>query len=137
MKNLIYLLFGILFGVVMTKGEIISWYRIHEMFRFESIHMYGVIGVAVIVGAIGYFIIRKMGNKALTGEEINLRIIPLNMKRHIIAGSIFGLGWALVGSCPGPMFILVGNGYMYFLWVILGATLGTLVYGLVKARLPH
>jgi uncharacterized membrane protein YedE/YeeE len=137
MKNLIYLLFGILFGVVMTKGEIISWYRIHEMFRFESIHMYGVIGVAVIVGAIGYFIIKKMGNKALTGEEINLRIIPLNMKRHIIAGSIFGLGWALVGSCPGPMFILVGNGYMYFLWVILGATLGTLLYGLVKARLPH
>lgn len=137
MKNLIYLLFGILFGVVMTKGEIISWYRIHEMFRFESIHMYGVIGVAVIVGAIGYFIIKKMGNKALTGEEINLRIIPLNMKRHIIAGSIFGLGWALVGSCPGPMFILVGNGYMYFLWVILGATLGTLVYGLIKNRLPH
>lgn len=137
MKNLIFLLFGILFGVVMTKGEIISWYRIHEMFRFESIHMYGIIGVAVIVGAIGYFIIKKMGNKALTGEEINLRIIPLNMKRHIIAGSIFGLGWALVGSCPGPMFILVGNGYMYFLWVILGATLGTLVYGLIKNRLPH
>ena len=137
MRNLVYLIFGILFGVVMTKGEIVSWFRIHEMFRFESFHMYGVIGVAVVVASIGYLVIKKTGNKAMTGDEINLRIIPLNFKRHLIAGTIFGLGWALVGSCPGPMFILVGNGYFYFLLVIVGATLGTLIYGLIRPKLPH
>lgn len=137
MKNLVFLLFGILFGIVMTKGEIISWYRIHEMFRFESFHMYGVIGVAVVVSAIGYQVIKSRGNKALTGEEINMKTIPLNLKRHLIAGSIFGLGWALVGSCPGPMYILVGNGYFYFLWVILGAILGTMLFGLLRSRLPQ
>ena len=137
MKNLVYLIIGILFGVVMTKGEIVSWYRIHEMFRFESFHMYGVIGVAVVVAGFGYYIIRRSGNKALTGEEIHLRVIPYNLRRHLIAGTLFGLGWALVGSCPGPMFILVGNGYFYFLLVIIGATLGTLLYGLIRSKLPH
>jgi len=137
MKNLIFLLFGVLFGIVMTKGEIISWYRIHEMFRFESFHMYGVIGVAVVVSAIGYLFIKKTGNKSFTGLEISYKVIPFNIKRHLIAGSIFGLGWALVGSCPGPMFILVGNGYLYFVWVIIGATIGTLIYGAVRRRLPH
>lgn len=137
MKNLIYLLLGILFGITMTKGEIISWYRIHEMFRFESFHMYGVIGVTVILLAIGYQLIKAGGNKALTGENINMRVIPLNMKRHLIAGTIFGLGWALVGSCPGPMYILIGNGYFYFVLVLIGATIGTFIYGLTKTKLPH
>lgn len=121
----------------MTKGEIISWYRIHEMFRFESIHMYGVIGTAVIIAAIGYLIIKRSGNKALTGEAIDYKVIPYNLKRHLIAGTLFGLGWALVGSCPGPMYILVGNGYFYFILVIVGAITGAFVYGLTRSKLPH
>jgi len=130
MKNIPFLLVGIFFGIVMTKSEAISWYRIHEMFRFESFHMYGIIGTAV---ALGVVIIALMKRR----RQLDFNPTPLSVKRHLIAGSIFGLGWALAGACPGPMYTLLGNGYGILLVVILSAIVGTYTYGLVRDKLPH
>ncbi len=127
MKNISFLLIGTFFGIVMTKSEALSWYRIHEMFRFESFHMYGIIGSAVLIGAIGIQLMKRSGMKTL----------PLRQTRHLLAGSIFGLGWGLIGSCPGPMYVLLGNGYWIAALMILSAILGTFVYGLIKDKLPH
>lgn len=115
MKNIVFFIVGIWFGIVMTKSEAISWFRIHEMFRFESFHMYGIIGVSVILGAIAIFLLKKFKVKTLSGEPVSYTPIPLNIKRHLISGTIFGLGWAIVGCCPGPMYVLIGQGY----WIIL------------------
>ena len=128
---------GILFGIILAKSEAISWYRIHEMFRFESIHMYGIIGVAVIVGAITIALMKKTKMKTLKETLVEYKPMKLNVKRHLMAGTIFGLGWALVGACPGPMFIMLGHGFLIFIVIIIGATLGTLTYGAVKDKLPH
>lgn len=130
MKNIPFLLVGIFFGIVMTKSEAISWYRIHEMFRFESFHMYGIIGTAV---ALGVVIIALMKRKRV----LDFKPTPLSVKRHLIAGSIFGLGWALAGACPGPMYTLLGNGYGILLVIILSAIAGTYTYGIVRDKLPH
>ncbi len=128
---------GIVFGIIMTKSEAVSWFRIHEMFRFESIHMYGIIGVAVLLGSIIVFLMKKSKMKTLRDTVVNYTPMQFNIKRHLLAGSIFGLGWALMGACPGPMFVLLGNGFWILLVTIVGALLGTLTYGMVRNKLPH
>ncbi len=137
MKNISFFTVGIFFGIVMTKSEAISWFRIHEMFRFESFHMYGIIGTAVVLGAIAIWAMKKFNMTTLRGTQVTYNPMKLSVKRHILAGSIFGLGWALVGCCPGPMYVLLGNGYLIMIPIILGAILGTFVYGLVMNKLPH
>ena len=137
MKSLTYLLLGILFGIVMTKSEAISWYRIQEMFRFESFHMYGIIGTAVAVGIVGVALAKARGWKTLEGEDWRLQPKQFSVPRYLYGGIFFGLGWALTGACPGPMFTLLGQGLWSIGVVILSATLGTFVYGVVRGRLPH
>ncbi len=127
---------GIYFGLVLTKGEVISWFRIQEMFRFQSFHMYGFIGSAVATAAISLLIIKKMQLRNIYGELI--KPIPLTYQHgNIIGGVIFGLGWALVGSCPGPIFTLIGQGYPALLVPLAGAVLGTYTYGALHDKLPH
>lgn len=137
MKYLKFLLVGVLFGVVMTKAEIISWYRIYEMFNFHSFHMYGIIGSAVVLGIGIVQFIKRSELKSTEGATI--RFTPKNRSviRYLVGGTIFGLGWALAGACPGPMFVLIGNGFLVIGIVILGALLGTFAYGLLRSRLPH
>ncbi len=138
MKNIPFLIVGIFFGIVMTKSEAISWFRIHEMFRFESFHMYGIIGTAVVLGAIIIAAMKRFHMKNWRGTtELDFKPTPLSVRRHLIAGSIFGLGWALAGACPGPMYVLIGNGYWIMALIMLGAVAGTYTYGLVRDRLPH
>lgn len=137
MKNIPFFAVGIFFGIVMTKSEAISWFRIHEMFRFESFHMYGIIGTAVILGAGVIFVMKKLKIKTLSGNLVSYTPMELRIPRHLLAGSIFGLGWALVGCCPGPMYVLIGQGYWIIAVVLVSAVLGTYVYGVVKDKLPH
>ncbi len=137
MKNLSFLAVGIFFGITMTKSEAISWYRIHEMFRFESFHMYGIIGTAVVLGAIILAIMKRTKMKTLRDTVVSYTPMKLSIPRHLLAGSVFGLGWALVGCCPGPMYVLIGNGYWIIGLVLLGAILGTYTYGVIRNRLPH
>lgn len=137
MKNISYLLVGILFGIVMTKSEAISWYRIQEMFRFQDIHMYGIIGVAVILGALMIFLMKKSGFKTVEGIAASFKDKPNTYKASIFGGTIFGLGWAMTGACPGPLYVLLGNGYLVVLVIIASALLGTLTYGILKSKLPH
>ncbi len=137
MKYLKFLVTGIVFGIVMTKSEVISWYRIYEMFRFQSFHMYGIIGSAVIIGAIVIIIIKATQMKSFDGTIIKVPFKEFSLPKNIIGGIIFGMGWALTGACPGPMFTLVGNGFTIILVPIAFALLGTYVYGLLKHKLPH
>lgn len=137
MKNIPYIIVGTLFGITMTKSEAISWFRIIEMFRFESFHMYGIIGVAVVVSALILFILKKSKFKTLAGTEVAYKPMDLNPKRHLLAGSIFGLGWALLGACPGPIYVLIGNGFLIMGVVLLGSLLGTFLYGVFMDKLPH
>jgi hypothetical protein len=134
--NLKYSLVGILFGVVFIKAEIISWFRIQEMFRLQSFHMYGVIGTAVVVGAISVFLIKKFKVKTIHGEAITFSDKKFN-KGQIIGGLCFGFGWAMTGACPGPLFAQVATGAFAVLVVIASATFGTWVYGKFRDRLPH
>ncbi len=137
MKSLKYILPGILFGIVMTKSEAVSWFRIQEMFRFESFHMYGIIGTAVVLGALMVFIMKKINVKNVDGSEIKFASKDAGYKRYLIGGTIFGLGWAMTGACPGPMFTIVGHGVWSILFVILSAILGTYTYGAIRSKLPH
>ena len=131
-----YSLVGILFGIVFVKTEIISWFRIQEMFKLQSFHMYGVIGTAVIVGVISVALIKKLKIKTLQGEQIV--IYPKKFdKGQIYGGLIFGLGWAMTGACPGPIFAQIGAGIGVGIVVFLSALLGTWTYGLLKEKLPH
>jgi uncharacterized protein len=132
-----YLLIGILFGIIMTKSEAISWYRIQEMFRFQAFHMYGIIGSALIIGIIMVQTIKYLRIKSLDGREIIFKPKKFSIPRYLFGGILFGFGWALTGACPGPMYTLVGNGFLVFLVVILSAMLGTYVYGLLRKYLPH
>lgn len=132
-----FLFVGILFGIVMTKSEAVSWFRIQEMFRFESFHMYGIIGTAVILGAGMVALIKKTRGKTIDGETINFKPKNMSIPRYLIGGTIFGLGWAMTGACPGPMFTLLGHGTWTILLVIFSAVLGTFVYGVVRSKLPH
>ncbi len=137
MKYIKYLAVGILFGIVMTKSEAISWFRIQEMFRFESFHMYGIIGTAVVLGAIVHQIMKRMHTKTVGGEELKFKT-PISSKyRYIIGGTIFGLGWAMTGACPGPMFTLLGHGVWSILLAIGASLIGALSYGLLSNKLPH
>ena len=138
MKNIIkYLLVGFVFGIVLTKSEAVSWYRIYEMFQFQSFHMYGIISVAVLTGIIGIQIIKRNKIKDIKGESIEIPDKEKGSFRYWIGGLFFGLGWALVGSCPGPIFILLGAGFWTVLIVLFGALLGTYLYGVLKNKLPH
>ena len=138
MKSLKFILTGILFGVVLTKGEIISWYRIQEMFRFQGFHMYGVIGTAVFFGYIIVFIIKKIKmTSILDSTPIHIPTKQKGWKRYLFGGIIFGCGWAISGACPGPMFSLLGAGFFPIIIVIASATLGTFCYGLIQQKLPH
>lgn len=137
MKKLRFLVVGILFGIILSKGEVISWYRIQEMFRFQAFHMYGVIGLAVILGVITIYLIKKSKLKDSQGEEIEIGTEEPGYARNMIGGTIFGMGWALTGACPGPLFILLGHQGLVFLVPILSAILGTFVYGLLYKKLPH
>lgn len=134
--NLKYLLVGIAFGMVFIKAQVISWFRIQEMFRFQSFHMYGVIGSAVAVGMLSVWIIRKTGVKTIYGEKIEFHPKKFN-KGQIFGGLIFGLGWALTGACPGPLFAQIGTGATAVLVTLLSAIAGTWVYGKFRDRLPH
>lgn len=136
-RTLIYLLIGIVFGITMFKSEASSWFRIYEMFKFESFHMYGIIGSALAVGIIFVQIIKRKKLKSFYKEEIIFTPKDKGIARYLIGGIIFGLGWALAGACPGPMFTLLGAGFFPILIVILFAVIGTYVYGLLKDRLPH
>jgi hypothetical protein len=137
MKVFRYLFIGVIFGITLAKAEIISWYRIYEMFRFQSFHMYGVIGSAVVLGIILIQIIKKFGIKSIDGTPIIVHPKQFSIPRYLIGGIIFGLGWAMTGACPGPMFILIGSGVGVVLVVIASAILGTLAYGMVRKKLPH
>lgn len=121
----------------MYKSEAASWFRIYEMFQFGSFHMYGIIGAALVLGVIGIQLIKKFKIKAIGGTEMNLHPKKKGVTNYLIGGIIFGLGWALAGACPGPMYVLAGAGYYSILIVIGGALLGTFVYGLLKDKLPH
>ena len=134
--NLKYLFVGIMFGIVFVKSEVISWFRIQEMFRFQSFHMYGVIGSAIITGMISIFLIKKFNIKTINGEPIN--IVPKTFnKGQIYGGLIFGFGWAITGACPGPLFAQIGTGVTVVFVTLLSAIAGTWVYGFFKDKLPH
>lgn len=138
MAQMKYVVFGILFGFVLTKAEVISWFRIQEMFRFQAFHMYGVIGAAVVVGMISVQIIKRFNIKDIYGEPITIK--PKDSRtiyRYIIGGTLFGFGWALTGACPGPLYALLGSGLSIMIVPIAGAIAGTYVYGLLQDRLPH
>jgi uncharacterized membrane protein YedE/YeeE len=137
MKNLRYLLSGMLFGIIAVKSEVVSWYRIHEMFLFKSFHMYGIIGSAIAVGALGIWLIKKYNIKDIEGKPIVFADKAPVYKSSLLGGTLFGLGWGLVGACPGPMYTLIGTGIWSIAVVIASAVLGTFVYGLVAKKLPH
>ncbi len=137
MKFIKYLVVGILFGIVMTKSEAVSWFRIQEMFRFESFHMYGIIGTAVILGAIMIAILKKTQLKSIVGNEIIIPPKKMGITRYLVGGIIFGLGWAMTGACPGPMFTLLGHGVWTMGLVILSAIAGAYMYGRLRTKLPH
>jgi len=137
MKFIKYILAGTLFGIIMTKSEAVSWYRIQEMFRFQAFHMYGIIGTAVVLGIIAVSLIKKFKAKDLDGNPIVFHNKDKAYRKYLFGGTIFGLGWALTGACPGPMFVNLGSGYAGMAVVILGALLGTYLYGVTRDKLPH
>jgi uncharacterized protein len=137
MKAFKYILTGILFGIILTKSEAVSWYRIQEMFRFQSIFMYGIIGTAVITGIVLVTVIKKFGLKDTDGKIIQFPAKDIRWKKYLFGGSIFGMGWAMTGACPGPIFILLGQGYTVMLIVIIGALAGTFLHGLLRESLPQ
>jgi len=134
--NAKYLFAGILFGIILVKSEVISWFRIQEMFRLESFHMYGVIGSAVVTGMISILIIKRFKIKTIHGEPIKLYPKKYNIGQ-VYGGLLFGFGWALTGACPGPLFALVGTGALIILVPLFSAIAGTWVYGVIRERLPH
>ena len=134
--NLKYLFAGVLFGIVLVKSEVISWFRIQEMFRLQSFHMYGVIGSAVAVGALSVLLIKKFSIKSLYGEPI-VFVAKKCSKGQVIGGLLFGFGWAITGACPGPLFALIGSGTTVIIVVLLSAVAGTWVYGYLREKLPH
>lgn len=137
MRTTVYLFIGIFFGIVMFKSEAASWFRIYEMFRFQSFHMYGIIGSALLLGIIGVRLIKIKNLRSVDGKPVNLQAKEKGFYRYLLGGVIFGLGWALAGSCPGPIYTLIGAGYWSLLLVLAGALLGTFLYGLTRNKLPH
>lgn len=136
LSNLKFAAAGILFGIVLIKSEVISWFRIQEMFRLQSFHMYGVIGSAIVVGIISIFIIKKFKIKSIDAEDIRIDSKKFN-KGQIYGGLLFGSGWALTGACPGPLFAQIGTGATVIIVTLFSAILGTWVYGFLRDKLPH
>lgn len=134
--NLKYLIVGVLFGIVFVKAEVVSWFRIQEMFRFQSFHMFGIIGSAVIVGMISIWLIKKFNIKTIYNEPIKISDKSFN-KGQIYGGLIFGFGWAITGACPGPLFAQIGTGTTVIAITLLSAIAGTWVYGYLREKLPH
>ncbi len=137
MKLIKFLIAGIIFGIVMAKSEAISWYRIQEMFRFQSFHMFGIMGVAVVLGVIGVALIKKFNAKDIYGQPIKFTPKEKSITKYLLGGIIFGLGWALTGACPGPIVVNIGYGFLSLIVVFVFAVLGTYLYGIVKQKLPH
>ena len=135
-SNIKYLIVGVLFGIVFVKAEIVSWFRIQEMFQLDSFHMYGVIGSAVIVGLISVQIIKRLKINTLQGEHISVPDKTFN-KGQIYGGILFGIGWAITGACPGPLFAQIGSGFLAIIVTLLSAIAGTWTYGLLRPKLPH
>jgi uncharacterized protein len=135
-NNFKYLIVGLLFGVVFVKAEVVSWFRIQEMFRLQSFHMYGIIGSAVMVAMLSIWLIKKFGVKTLSGEPITIKPKEFN-KGQIYGGILFGLGWAVTGACPGPLFAQIGTGATVVVVTLISAIFGTWVYGKFRDRLPH
>lgn len=137
MRHIRFIILGIIFGIVLSKAEVISWYRIYEMFKFQSFHMYGVIGSAVVLGIILFRFINNGTIKNYLGEKIAIEPKKKGFYRTLVGGTIFGLGWGLIGACPGPMFILLGRGVLTITIVIFGGLLGVVIYHAIKNKLPH
>lgn len=137
MKNIKFLIIGVLFGIVLSKAEVISWYRIYEMFKFQSFHMFGIIGSAVVLGAILFYFFRKGSIKTYLGNKVYIEPKKKGFSRNMLGGIIFGLGWGLAGACPGPMFILLGRGALAIIVAIVGGLIGALLYHTLKSKLPH
>ena len=137
MKNIKFLIIGIIFGIILSKTEVVSWYRIYEMFKFQSFHMYGVIGSAVAIG----IVLMQLFKKEIIKDYLGNKIIPKEKEKGfiktIVGGTIFGLGWALAGACPGPMFVLIGHGAISILILLLGAILGAFIFGVLSKKLPN
>ncbi|MBD3905332.1 YeeE/YedE family protein [Chryseobacterium sp. Ch-15] len=134
--NLKYLLVGIFFGIVFVKAEVISWFRIQEMFRLQSFHMYGIIGTAILTGMVSIWLIKRFNIKTIHGEPISIALKKFN-KGQIYGGLIFGFGWAITGACPGPLFAQIGTGALVVTVTLLSAIFGTWVYGYFREKLPH
>lgn len=137
MRNFRFLIFGILFGIILSKAEVISWFRIYEMFKFQSFHMYGIIGSAVVLGIILFRLFNSGAIKSYLGEKIQIEPKKKGFYRTLIGGTIFGLGWGLIGACPGPMFIILGRGVISIVVVIFGGLIGVVLYHAIKKYLPH
>ena len=137
MKFIKFLILGTLFGIVMAKSEAFSWFRIQEMFRFQSFHMYGIIGTAVIFGVMGVALIKKYNIRDFHGNPIKFYPKEKLTVRYLLGGTIFGLGWALSGACPGPMVVNIGYGFISMVVVFFFAIIGTYLYGAIKDKLPH
>ncbi|WP_134092108.1 DUF6691 family protein [Olivibacter sp. XZL3] len=134
--NIKYLIVGLLFGIIFVKAEVVSWFRIQEMFRLQSFHMYGIIGSAVVVGIVSVWLIKKLNIKTIYGEPITIAPKKFN-KGQIYGGLLFGFGWAITGACPGPLFAQIGTGATVIAVTLLSAIAGTWVYGLLREKLPH
>jgi uncharacterized membrane protein YedE/YeeE len=136
MKNLKFLFLGLLFGIILIKSEVVSWFRIQEMFRLQAFHMYGIIGSAIVVAMISIAIIKRFNIKTISGEPV---VIPQKTFHwgNVYGGLIFGLGWAITGACPGPLFAQIGGGFAIVIVTLLSAIAGTWVYGLLRDRLPR
>nr|WP_299344598.1 DUF6691 family protein [Allomuricauda sp.] len=137
MRVLGYLFIGIFFGIVLFKSEAASWFRIYEMFQFDAFHMYGIIGSALVLGILQIQVIKRLKIKSFSGEQIVFVPKDKGFRRYLFGGILFGMGWALAGACPGPMYTLVGAGFLSILVVLAAAVLGTYCYGLLKQKLPH
>jgi hypothetical protein len=134
----VYLLLGVAFGIVLTRSEVLSWFRIQEMFRFQSFRMYGIIGSAIVTAAASIALIKALRAKSVAGDAILISTKPLGRGiSYSAGGTIFGLGWALTGACPGPLFALIGNGVSVMILTVLSALVGTVTYSLLRPRLPN
>lgn len=137
MKSILYIVLGVIFGITMYKAETASWFRIVEMFQFQSFHMFGFIGSALVIGIIGIQFIKRKKSKNVDGNPIVIIPKDKSISRYLYGGIAFGLGWALIGACPGPLFVLLGAGSYSIIIVIVAALMGTWLYGVLKDKLPH
>ena len=137
MKNILALILGTLFGIILVKAEVLSWFRIQEMFAFQSFHMYGIIGSAVVVGALSVWIIRSSGIRSIEGNVIQIKDKAPNYKSAYLGGTVFGLGWAMTGACPGPLYALIGSGTTIMVLAVAAGIVGVYVYAALRDRLPH